>query len=74
MDFVHQDATPQSEWPYKQDWIVERVILNPDGYYRVTTIGRNLSEGGKLFVWRVPLPLCWRYDLTNAVYELTEGK
>jgi hypothetical protein len=65
-----QEATPQSEWPYAQDWIVSRVNLAPggyDSYYPVYVHGLNLNDGRE-FIWALPLPLSWRYDLSNAEY------
>ena len=68
---ICQEARPQSEWPYRQDWIVERVTLAPGGYsayYPLYVIGMNLNNGEQ-FIWNLPLPLSWRYDFTNAEYK-----
>lgn len=68
---LSQEAMPERDWPYRPDWIVTRVSLSPHGWasaYPVVVTGRNLSEGGRLFVWQLPLPLSWRYDLRAAEY------
>lgn len=65
-----QEAQPQSEWPYRRDWIVKRVILAPGGYsayYPLWVVGVNLNDGQE-FHWNLPLPLSWRYDFDNAEY------
>ncbi len=57
------------DWPYEQDWIVESVHLDTSN--RVYWINGH-HENGKKFFWGhyVDQPLDWRYDLTNATYQI----
>lgn len=69
---ICQDSRPRADWPYEQDWIVSRVMLSRDGYgsyYPLYVQGINTNDGSDFFS-NVPLPLSWRYDLTNAKYDL----
>lgn len=60
----------------KPDWILSSVVERPSEYYRFRTSGTNANvpEGGDghTFHWDVP-DLCWRYDLTEATYEVAAG-
>lgn len=74
-NIVTQQAKPQSDWPYDPDWIVDHVSLTKDGErlgsaacYPVVVQGLNLNDGRR-FIWELPLPLSWRYDLSKAVYD-----
>lgn len=76
-----QEARHPSEWPYKQDWIVERLKLDTrGGCYWVSGVNLNSKPGeyGRTFHWclwacdRDNRPLSWRYDFTNAKYEIGE--
>jgi len=68
-----QELRSSDDFPYKQDWIVKRVLRYDSAYYPVQVIGINTNyeegEYGSHFSWRLPLPLSWRYDLTDAEIE-----
>lgn len=67
---ICQEATPPHNWPYKRDWIVSRVTLAPGGYsayYPLYVHGLNTNDG-QTFIWNLPLPLSWRYDLEQAEF------
>jgi hypothetical protein len=63
-----QEARPQSEWPYKADWIVSHIKLDTGN--RIYWIEGRLKSGESFF-WGHYLdrPLDWRYDLAAATYE-----
>lgn len=74
---ITQEARPQSEWPYPQDWIVSRIKW--DSGNRCYWIEGHLLRG-QPFYWgqshklRIEdgigyIRLDWRFDLTNATYE-----
>ena len=68
-----QDATPQCEWPYPQDWIVSEV--RHDTTQQLLYISGKYGYSEETFFWshywdarRKQKVFCWRYDLTGATY------
>lgn len=73
LHLVTQEARRQSDWPYRQDWIVSRVALWEQG---LVLEGTNLNypedHPDRSFYWLYigPMgPFSWRFDFTNAVFE-----
>lgn len=66
-------ARPEDEQPYRPDWIACEITIERDTAgkprwncaYPVTVDGWNTNDGSR-FIWRLPLPLDWRFDIRGA--------
>jgi hypothetical protein len=67
---LSQQATPRSHWPYEADWMVSNVRHDTaTRCYWIQGVHRN---SGDTFFWghSDKAHLDWRYDLSNAVFEV----
>jgi hypothetical protein len=78
LEMVTQEARPQSDWPYRQDWIVKRVSHWPgENGLALQGINANYPEGepGREFYWLYSgctlrdRPFSWRFDFTGATFD-----
>lgn len=66
---LHQEHRHPDDWPYPQEWIVES--LHWDTVNRTYWVHGHLGSG-EPFHWGLydDRRLDWRYDLTNASYQI----